>query len=138
MKTIIDSEQAERLKEVCDKYGVELPDVHRFAVESMDEDTMTITRPELGRYTLDFADLLEMLPGEISASHLLTNDLKENFILQITNKTSSSYVNPTFYGGHQFHVVYIHQPELIDALFELFIWVIENGYYGGSTTNSAL
>jgi len=123
MKTIIDSKQAERLKEVCEKYGVKLPDFWYHSQSSDIGEHCTDLKNNFGYISL--TELLEWLPDVISAKHY------QRGLYTWTNDTAGYKAPENSLCVSNKTVVEFECGHLVDALFELFCWTIENGYYKG-------
>ena len=144
MKTTIDSKQAERLKEVCEKYGVMLPKYIEQYSEWGNEFT---TWKENDYNDISITDLLDWLPKEIEyKGNILPLNISYDVMYGVDNgeNRDCAYCGyESFYAktGDTEDVYYKYDNPnnfqsqgnglLIDALFELFIWTIENGYYKG-------
>jgi len=132
METIIDSKQAERLKKVCEKWGVKLPPYY---VTSGTDKNGKVERLELNRWSvaITLIELLDWLPNMIPV--IVEYDertVTENLSREITSYKSAHLLNyKHFSSGIERPEQPIEKQLLIDALLELFIWTIENGYYKG-------
>ena len=113
MKTIIDSKQAEQLKNVCEEHKVKLPGYWQ-------------KKPH-GRDCMGLTELLDWLPKRI--------DVLEHscyFILeQWADKLTAVYCGYKSTSDESRFPSYPLTDEVIDSLFDLFIWTIENGFYKG-------
>lgn len=133
MKTMIDSIQSIRLKDMCEKHGIELPHDHHVC------EVRVGARPHL---LISLTELLDWLLKEIRINYKQGKYKgKPKYInyLTITNLEDNGrkwYVSYDDWGELPDKKTDNINPdhtevELIDALLELFIWTIKNKYYKG-------
>ena len=121
MKTIISNEDAKRLRMICEQNKIKLPNCKTYY------DYHRAVRIWEKWHRPDIAELLDWL----------LKDLKESVYDGYWLDMSWIHHNKKWIADYRKHSTQKSYPEnnfwneLIDALLELFIWTIENGYYKG-------